>query len=144
MYDRDWLSVDERLIRLIEPEVVLPSQFLAGRSRDTRYLGERRLMAALLEDAIRVYQREAGSRNRRRQRLFRETERWIESSDSDRSCPFAFEGVCEVLRLDPDYVRRGLRAWKKRAVRGPQALVIPLLSVDSSVEGVERQRASGE
>ena len=142
MHDRDWLSVDERLIRLIEPDVVLPSQFLAGRSRDTRCAGERRLMAAVLQEAIRVYQQEAGSRNRRRQRLFRETEHWIASSNT--SWPFAFERVCEVLGLDPDYLRRGLRAWKKRAVHGPQALVIPLLSVDSSVEGVERQRASGE
>jgi hypothetical protein len=144
MYDGDWLPVDERLNRLIEPEVILPSQFLAGRSRDLRYPGERRLVAAMLEDAVRIYQREAGSRNRRRQRLFWETERWIESSGSDTSWPFAFERVCEVLRLDPDYLRRGLRAWKKRAVRGPQAPVNPLRSVARSVEEVERPRASGE
>jgi len=142
MHDGDWLSVDERLVNLIEPDVVLPSQFLAGRSRETRCPGERRLMAAVLEDAIRVYQQEAGSRNRRRQRLFRETEEWIESTD--KSWPFSFERVCEVLRLDPDYLRRGLRAWKARAVRGPQALVIPLRPLDRSIEPVETRLASGE
>ena len=142
MYDRDWVSVDERLIGLIAPEVMLPSQFRAGRSRDTHCTGERRLMAAVLEEAIRVYQQEAGSRNRRRQRLFRETEQWIESSD--KSWPFSFERVCEVLRLDPDYLRRGLRAWKTRAVRGPQALVIPLRPLDRSAEPVETRLASGE
>ena len=138
MYDRDWLSVDERLVTLMEPDVVLPSQFLAGRSRDMRCLGERRLIAAVLEEAIRVYQREAGSRNRRRRRLFGETEQWIASSNT--SWPFAFERVCEVLWLDPDYLRRGLRGLKERAVPGPQALMIPV----RSVEEVERRSASGE
>ena len=64
------------------------------------------------------------SRNRRRRRFFREAEQWIENTDG--SWVFSFEHICEVLRLDSDYLRRGLRVWKERAQDLPHALVIAL------------------
>lgn len=67
--------------------------------------GERRLMVAILEDAVEAYRRPGlGARGRR---LLAEVERWVE--DGDRKSLFAFLNVCDYLDLDPGRVRRYLR-----------------------------------
>ena len=62
-----------------------------------------RLMAAILEDAARVYARARG----RRTQLVLETERWLLSRDVKH--PFSFLRVCAALELHPDGTRRWLR-----------------------------------
>jgi hypothetical protein len=69
-------------------------------------------MMAVLDDAIASYQKYLLGTGRRARRLFRETELWIASNDM--TSPFAFESICHALDLDPDYVRKGLRQWRKR------------------------------
>jgi hypothetical protein len=95
------LEDDEHLPRLFVPQVVLPAQW-ARRSRAG--LGERRLMVAVLLDAVAVYQkcRARGVVNRR----FREVDRWFKSED--REWPFAFERICEVLSLDTELIRNAI------------------------------------
>ena len=92
------LEDDEHLPRLFVPQVVLPSQW-ARRSRAG--LGERRLMVAVLLDAVAVYTKckARGVVNRR----FREVDRWF--SSDDREWPFAFERICEVLSLNAALIR---------------------------------------
>jgi hypothetical protein len=92
------LEDDEHLPRLFVPQVVLPTQW-ARRSRAG--LGERRLMVAVLLDAVAVYTkcRARGVVNRR----FREVDRWFRSDD--REWPFAFERICEVLSLNASLIR---------------------------------------
>jgi hypothetical protein len=66
--------------------------------------GERRLMLAVLEDAIRTLllaRRTAVSRKR----LLRELA-WVESTSHAE--PFAFESICDALGLDPGYLRARL------------------------------------
>lgn len=60
-------------------------------------VGELRLMAAVLEDAIHVL------RKRPRSRAGREAREWLHSSD--RSWPFSYERICEALDLDAGQVR---------------------------------------
>ena len=60
-------------------------------------VGELRLMAAVLEDAIHVL------RKRPRSRAGREAREWLHSDD--RSWPFAYERICEALDLDANQVR---------------------------------------
>jgi hypothetical protein len=90
---------------VLEPWAILPSQVLDG-SRGAELSGEKRLMAAVLADAIRLYLKYAHSPTVSGQLLFRETERWIETAA--RSELFAFENICEVLHLDAERVRRAL------------------------------------
>jgi hypothetical protein len=92
------LEDDEHLPRLFVPQVVLPSQW-ARRSRAG--LGERRLMVAVLLDAVAVYTKckARGVVNRR----FREVDHWF--SSDDREWPFAFERICEVLSLNATLIR---------------------------------------
>lgn len=95
------LEDDEHLPRLFVPQVVLPGQW-ARRSRAG--LGERRLMVAVLLDAVAVYTKckARGVVNRR----FREVDRWFKSHDQE--WPFAFERICEVLSVDAELIRAAI------------------------------------
>jgi hypothetical protein len=92
---------------LLQPEVLLPEQYFSGRAT-VELSPERRLMLAVLEDAIATWVRYRGDERARTRRLLREVERWM--ADSDTSWPFSFQNICDALNLDPAYLRRGLRA----------------------------------
>jgi hypothetical protein len=67
--------------------------------------GERRLMLAVLLDAIRIVRTHCPSVLRARGSRVWERERdWFEADD--RSTPFSFTSICEALGLNPAYVRR--------------------------------------
>jgi hypothetical protein len=61
-------------------------------------VGELRLMAAVLEDAVNIL------RKRPRSRAGREAREWLASHDT--SWPFAYERICEALDLDAERIRR--------------------------------------
>jgi hypothetical protein len=89
---------------------ILPMQFFteSGRTSDSPS-GAQRLMFAVLQDAVACWFRYADGRSFRKQRLFQETYEWFWTPPS--SGLYAFENICEVLKLDPDYIRRGLMRW---------------------------------
>jgi hypothetical protein len=121
VYDHE-KDLDERA-GVFEPDTMLPSQWLdrrRGRGADS---GERRLMAAVLEDAVRVYLKHAGNRDASRLEAFREVEEWFASPDS--TWFYSFENVCSVLDIHPGYVRRGLRRWTTRAERPSEPVAPP-------------------
>src|SRR5713101_7236360 len=113
MKEREY--TEERLGPLFQPDTLLPSQFFDRMRRRVEHDGERRLMIAVLEDAVDVYRKQAAAQEARGQQLLREAEEWIE--DRDRTWLFSFENICDVLDIDAEYLRRGLHAWKAR-VRG--------------------------
>src|SRR5262245_58120519 len=113
---------DDRGAGLFVPDTMLPSQYFDRMARRTEYEGERRLMIAVLEDAVDVYRKLAGARDARRQQLFRDAEEWIESND--RSWVFSFENICDVLSIESEYLRRGLHAIKKQAKATGQVVVM--------------------
>jgi hypothetical protein len=92
---------------------MLPAQFFRELRGRAAYGGERRLIIAVLEDAINCFQKNLFAMDNRGRRLFRETEGWVMSADRD--LPFAFENICEFLSLDAEYIRRGLRRWARAA-----------------------------
>ena len=82
---------------------------------------EKGLMLAVLEEAVATFRHHSSADTRRGQRLFREADEWFRSADT--SWAFAFESVCAVLGLDPDYVRDGLASLKRPpsdGMAGPQ------------------------
>jgi len=114
MKDRDVAAgAEERVAGLFTPDTMLPSQYFDRVARRTEYDGERRLMIAVLEDAVDVFRKLAGARDARRQQLFHDAEEWIESHDN--GWIFSFENICDVLGIEAEYLRRGLRAIKQRA-----------------------------
>ena len=106
-------SAEDRNQAIFEPDTLLPSQHAdrTGRRRFTD--GEHRLMVAILEDAIDVYRKQAAARDTRKRHMFEDAEAWIESRDA--TWIFSFENICTVLDLEPEYIRRGLHDWKRRA-----------------------------
>jgi len=100
---------------LFDPEVVLPDQMFPGAKLPAFVQSEGRLMLAILQDAVECYQRHALARNPRHREEFEEAKTWITSSDTD--WVFSFENICNVLGIDPDYVRSGLanRAPQRRS-----------------------------
>jgi hypothetical protein len=106
-------ATDEAPQGIFEPDILLPSQH-ADRIGGRRILdGERRLMVAILEDAIDVYRKQAAARETRKRHLFEDAEAWID--DPNPAWIFSFENICAVLDLDPSYIRRGLHDWKREA-----------------------------
>ena len=93
--------------RLLEPETLLPVQ--AYDSLHRPLTPEKRLVIAILADALSCIQRSCGRRGRRERT---EAERWIMSAD--REWPFSFENICEVLSIDARLVRGALRCWRER------------------------------
>jgi len=71
--------------------------------------GELKLVLALLENALLMYQKHALPKTRTGWEFFKESREWIEN-DNQKS-PLSFSMVCEILELDRDYIRRKLRAW---------------------------------
>jgi hypothetical protein len=70
---------------------------------------EKRLMLAILEDAINCFQDNLPAQNVRGRRLFEEAEEWVVEADGD--WVFSFENICEALGFNPTYVREGLLRW---------------------------------
>lgn len=87
------------------PETVLPAQFYVSSAKES---GEKRLLLAVLEDAIHCLQRYCRSESISQRRLYREAKEWIESGEEK---PYTFHFVCTVLNLDPDKLRAGLKKW---------------------------------
>jgi hypothetical protein len=85
-----------------------------------RHVGEIRLMAAVLEDAIHTL------RKRPRSRAGREAREWLASHDA--TWPFAYERICEALGLDANRIRREI-ASPAAVVRLAFAQAEPLRAV---------------
>jgi hypothetical protein len=92
----------------LEPDILLAGQLGFGHSLEaSRSRGERRLMLAVLGDAVDCYRRGRRARDPATRLLFAETRAWLESTDN--RAIFSFESICDALDIDADYLRRGLR-----------------------------------
>ena len=80
------------------------------RTRWTDRTGERRLMLAALEDALRAALRVRPGR--KHPRYESEALEWLTSGD-DRH-PFTYERICEALGLDPAWLRRRVFEARER------------------------------
>ena len=84
---------------------VLPCQFFDPVRQRKSLQAERRLMLAVLEDAINCL----GIRKRRhgiKRELYEETVDWLKSEDDEEV--FSFQNICEVLGIDTSKLRAEL------------------------------------
>ena len=89
-------------------ELLTPEQFFVPADRTgIAWTPERRLLLAVLEDAVVTFLRYCNDRTTRGKRLFRETQEWFASPERMSVC--AFECICDHLNLDADYLRLGLQ-----------------------------------
>jgi hypothetical protein len=106
----------DRSFGLFEPDALLPAQFYAAFRGGSGVRGEKRLMLAVLEDALDCFQKYAVARDGHGQQLFDEAHQWIASSD--RGWFFSYENICETLEINPEYLRRGLANWRHEVASG--------------------------
>jgi hypothetical protein len=93
---------------------VLPAQFFADRHKFDEPI--KRLMFAILNDAIRCYQTNVGVQRPHARLLLAETREWLFSLPGD--APFSFESICEVLQIDAPRLRRALLRWRDQKLAG--------------------------
>ncbi len=116
----------DRFVNLFEPDTLLPAQYFAAFTREGGIVRERRLMLAVLQDAVECYQKYALARDPRGTMLFDNAVEWIDSGE--REWPFSYVNICEVLGLNPEYIRRGLSKWRQQRspVKRTTARIVPL------------------
>lgn len=77
---------------------------------------EKRLMLAVLRNALECYQKHLLSTDRTGRELFAEAAAWIECTNGNGL--FSFENISEALELEPQYVRRCLADWRDSQLGG--------------------------
>lgn len=109
---------------MFEPDTLLPEQYFTLLGRKPLQ-GEKRLLLAMLEDAVHCFQTYLLAKKPHERRLFQEAEEWIDSTDA--LWFFSFENICDVIGINPSRMREALKAWKEeqtlRYVRQSEALV---------------------
>lgn len=119
------LSAEEKVTSLFQPDTLLPAQYFDTFRRKAQLEPEKRLMLAVLEDAIACFQKYAAARDGKSKAMFRDAEAWI--VEENRDWLFSFDNICEVLGMDPRYVRQGLLRWKEAKLAGlPKARIYRL------------------
>ncbi len=109
-------QTEQTINRIFQPDPLTPYDYLRTSRRSVHLEPEKHLMHAILEEAIKTYRLHVSTKSKREHRLFLEAELWIMDRNDD--WLFSFENLCEVLGLDPDFVRSGLARWKEQQV-GP-------------------------
>lgn len=109
-------STDQLAPEWIHPEVYFDSIKSSNESQP-----ERRLMLALLQDAITLYQRVLVKKAKQKwipardQGLMEECEAWFKSDARD--ALYSFENICNVTGIDPDYLRQGIKRLRRVIVQ---------------------------
>jgi hypothetical protein len=94
-YETD-ITVQEKAASLFQPDVLLPTQYFETLRRKTLE-PEKKLMLAVLEDAVGCFLKYLRAENRTGKTLFRDAEEWIWEENSDRL--ISFENICDAFEL---------------------------------------------
>ena len=98
--------------KLFEPDVLVDRQFVDTYRLKLPSEPERALLFAVLSDAIETFRKFAFSKSARDRRLFCQAKEWLWDQEADYF--FSCENICELMGLDPCYLRRGLLHWAEK------------------------------
>ena len=135
-------TLDEKLPGLFEPDTLLPIQYFEAMRRKHLLEGEKRLILSVLEDAIECFMKCIDSPTNKGQRLFREADEWIFLED--KRWVFSFDNVADMLDINPEYMRRGLREWKERKLADLERQATMKPEAEAVAPAVEAVEASVE
>ena len=96
----------QSLERTMSDDTLVTEEFFAAYRRSEHLEPEKNLLIAILQDAIHDYRKYCRARDPEGKGHFREAQKWIMAGDNN--WIFSFNYICELLGLDPDYIRRGL------------------------------------
>jgi hypothetical protein len=98
------------ILSLIQFDELVPLEFITLCCCHHSPQPEKRLMFAVLEDAVFCFQTHVASQDVIGKKLFAEAEHWLLDENTD--WPFSFTNICQEIRLDKDLVRAALMRWK--------------------------------
>ncbi|HTN70454.1 MAG TPA: hypothetical protein VMO00_05130 [Methylomirabilota bacterium] len=107
-------GTDEKALAVFQPDVLIPTQYLATFQRRFHLDPERVLMLAVLQDAIFCFQEHLTATCKRKRSLYLDAEEWLFAGDP--SYLFSFENICDALGFEATYLRQGLMRWKAVAL----------------------------
>ncbi len=113
-------------------DVLCMHEYLQVYQGRPNYTPERRLMAAVLRDAIDCYITDCFNVKRHKKRSYREAEEWFFSGDDHGV--FSLYNVCGILSIDPGYIRRMLVRDKEQNVSGAKLHEIGSRGEQSNIE----------
>jgi hypothetical protein len=98
---------------ILRPDPLNVPRYMRDRGSAGELAPEKMLMLAVLEDAVRCFQKHHTARTRQQKKEFDKAQRWIFGFRGD--WVFSFDSICSELDLDPQYIRSGLARWLKNA-----------------------------
>ena len=106
---------DDFLARILEPDIFLPSQFYGSGGLSRQLEGEKRLMIAVLKDAVECLEKYRGARSSAGRSHYDNAIEWVKDTDTD--WLFSFTNICDLLGFDPDYMREVLMKRENKYVK---------------------------
>ena len=97
---------DDFLARILEPDIFLPSQFYGSGVLSRKLEGEKRLMIAILKDAVECLDKYRSARTSVGRSQYQNALEWVQDKSTD--WLFSFTNICDLLGFDPDYLREVL------------------------------------
>ena len=94
---------------------VLPVQYNELIRQRRAFEGERKLLVAVLADAVDCYLQNMHAKSRRGRLLFAEVEIWIKAKNNRGL--FSYQGLCEALEIDAKRLRAALEQRRKSSRR---------------------------
>lgn len=119
---------DDFLARILEPDIFLPSQFYGTGGLSRQLEGEKRLMIAILKDAVECLEKYRGARSSSGRSHYQNALEWVQDKGTD--WLFSFTNICDLLGFDPDYLREVLLKREGKSVKtvGAKVYAFPSLS----------------
>lgn len=118
---------DDFLARILEPDVFLPSQFYGAGGLSRKLEGEKRLMIAVLKDAVECLEKYRGSRSSTGRSNYENAIEWVMDNSTD--WLFSFTNICDLLGFDPEYMRDVLLKREDRYVKPVREKVLSLAAM---------------
>ena len=97
---------NDLLAKILEPDTMLPFHFYGTKQLAGQLDGQKKLMLAVLQDAVECLEKYRGSKSAIQQELYQDALNWIRDPSSD--WLFCFATVCDFLGFDPAYLRQSL------------------------------------
>jgi hypothetical protein len=101
--------VFDPIASMLEPDTLSLQQYLDSWRGAGHFQPERRLLFAILQDAVECFQKYRCARGNKASRLFKDATAWF--FEDDYEWPFSFINICESFGIDPGYLRKGLSRW---------------------------------
>ena len=118
---------DDFLARILEPDISLPSQFYGTGGLSRKLEGEKRLMIAILKDAVECLDKYRGCRSSLGRANYQNALEWVEDKSTD--WLFSFANICDFLGFDPDYLREVLLKREHKFAKSVRAKVFSFSAV---------------